>query len=86
MGKGRDKITQRLFDKSGCKMSTDKIVLFLYLLMRDFIPVGTVGTIMKEIDNLTCEYDNPVDFTNGYLAEYAEFCAGELKKKRGDNA
>jgi hypothetical protein len=64
----------RLRAKSGNIKSKDKLVCFLYILMRDYIPCGKVEEIMYEQIS-----DEESVFTNGYLAKYAQDIAERLK-------
>lgn len=53
---------------SGKVNSSNRVTCFLYLLMRDKLPCGTVEAIMEQVEM------NPymeTNFTNGWLAEYA---------------
>lgn len=43
------------------------LVNFLYMLMRDHLPVGTVTKILVDAN-----HDRSMVFSNGYLAEYAQ--------------
>jgi len=63
---------QRTFERSGKVTSDDPLVGFLYLLMRDEVPVGTVARCARELTT-------PMTFTNGWLAEYAKDIAGRLR-------
>jgi len=60
---------------SGAVRINSLLVSFLYELMRDHVPPGTVEQILM---NTT---DPDVTYTNGYLARYAENVAKELLKK-----
>lgn len=33
----------------------DKLTLFLYLLMRDYLPVGKIPTIISEMENILAD-------------------------------
>lgn len=55
--------------------SNDKLVAFLYDLMRDYITCGEVEAIMAVIKEEKFEYE----FCNGYLANYAKDIARRLK-------
>lgn len=73
-----DEIRQHHFDKlrtqSGNINSDDPLVSFLYILMRDYIPVGAVESIL--IDHIIGKECS--EFTNGWLAEYAKYVAEKL--------
>lgn len=50
-----------------------KLESFLYELMRDHIPPGTIQGILADSQEPNVEY------TNGFLAQYARFVAKQLK-------
>lgn len=62
----------RLREASGNVEITSRLVSFLYELMRDHLPPGTVEGIVQ-----TCS-DPSVQYTNGWLARYAEDVAKRL--------
>lgn len=70
-------LTTRLRNDTDYTSSNDPIVSFLYLLMRDHLPLGVVAKILSD----SCINEECV-FTNGYLAEYAKWAAKQL---RGNN-
>lgn len=53
-------------EHTGCVSSTDHTAAFLYILMRDKLPVGEVEEILMEM----CEHEVHL-FTNGWLAKIA---------------
>ena len=55
---------------SGFVNSHDKLVGFLYLLLRDYVPAGDIEEIMKQISKK--ESSETYEFTNGYIASYAK--------------
>lgn len=59
--------------RSGDVQINDKLVSFLYELMRDHLPPGMVEKIVRESEN------PDVTYTNGWLAKYAEDLANRLK-------
>lgn len=63
-----------LRERSGKIDSTDPLVSFLYILMRDHILVGEVEEIMLH----HVDYGNS-QFTNGWLAQYCIDVANRLK-------
>ena len=65
-----------LREVSGGVKSEDPLVSFLYELMRDHLPVGTVETLVDQ--NI---WPNHVIFTNGFLANYAKNLAKILRGK-----
>ena len=71
---------QALYEASGRVESESKLTAFLYLLMRDYVKVGDVGTLLHNLPD--GPFDGPYDFTNGWLAEYAQYVASQLTKKR----
>lgn len=63
-------------DRAGKVDSNDKLVAFLYDLMRDYLPVGEVEKIIREnnVKDITS-----YQFTNGHLANIAKDMAERLK-------
>lgn len=59
--------------RSGSIGINDKLVSFLYELMRDHLPSGVVEKIVRASE------DPDVQYTNGWLAKYAEDLANRLK-------
>lgn len=64
-----------LQERSGEVTSDDPLVSFLYLLMRDYLPVGIAERLVE-----MHSYEETTSFTNGYLADYAKDLATRLKK------
>lgn len=62
-----------LRDKNGNIKINDKLTSFLYDLMRDHLPPGKVQELMQDAQ------EPDVSYTNGYLAQYAEYVAQKLK-------
>lgn len=62
--------------KSGEASTTDPLVAFLYLLMRDHVTSGVVEEIMEDVKQDGERYM----LTNGWLAKHAEFVAERLKE------
>lgn len=62
----------RMREESGHAVSNDKLVMFLYLLARDWCPTGTIDELV--------DYKVPVNgtFTNGWLAQWAQDVANRL--------
>jgi hypothetical protein len=58
--------------------SSDPLVAFLYLLMRDHLPCGRVEDILEDIGPAPFGHE----FTNGFLAQHAEDIAKRLRKVR----
>jgi hypothetical protein len=69
----RNRQNKNLRERSGSVDSEDKLVSFLYELMRDHLPTGTVEEIVRNSDA------DSTQFTNGFLAKYAEDLAKRLK-------
>lgn len=64
-----------LRERSGNVSINSKLVSFLYELMRDHVLPG-------DVERLTLDAMNqPVLYTNGYLAKYAEDIAARLTKR-----
>lgn len=61
-------------DRSGRVVSDDKLVAFLYTLIRDHITPGRLEEIM-----LSCDYSEETLYTNGWLAEYSKDLSERLK-------
>ena len=64
-----------LQERSGEVTSDDPLVSFLYVLMRDYLPVGIAERLVE-----MHSYEETTSFTNGYLADYAKDLATRLKK------
>jgi hypothetical protein len=63
-----------LRERSGSVSSKDKLVAFLYVLMRDHLVPGAVEEIMR-----TVEPNDETHFSNGHLAKYAQDVVERLK-------
>lgn len=64
---------------SGSVESDDKLVAFLYFLLRDKIPAGELEAIMRQVE----DFEPPwlvMSFSNGWLAQYAINLAGRLAR------
>ena len=73
-----DDVVEDLMEKLPHKaMPADPVVSFLYVLLRDHLPAGVVLELVALAKNSTVE----TTFTNGYLADYAVWCAEQLEKK-----
>lgn len=59
--------------RSGSVDVHGRLVAFLYTLMRDEVPPGTVERIVRDSRDPDCQY------TNGWLAKYAEDLANRLQ-------
>jgi len=62
--------------RSGSVNSTDPLVEFLYALMRDHLSAGKVERIMEE---QVVGTGTSSEYTNGYLAMYAQDVAARLR-------
>lgn len=71
--KERGRQMKELRKASGGVKDNTRLVSFLYDLMRDHLPAGTVQRLVMDAQEL------PVEFTNGYLAKYAKYLAKRLK-------
>ena len=58
-----------------CIIEKDKLTSFLYDLLRDHLPAGVVE---KLVQNALAE-NGSVEYTNGYLAQYAQNLANRLR-------
>jgi len=63
----------KLRESSGNIKINSKLVSFLYELMRDHLPPGKVEEIVRASN------EPDVSYTNGWLAQYAEYLANRLK-------
>lgn len=63
-----------LRERSGAIESKDQLVAFLYDLMRDHLPIGTVETLVRGQKGY-----KSFTFTNGWLAKIAEDMANRLR-------
>lgn len=62
-------------ERSGKVMIENKLVSFLYTLMRDYLPVADVETLVQN------SHSEPTLYTNGWLARYAEDLANRIENK-----
>lgn len=65
---------KRIRKKSGNIDYNNKLIAFLYILMRDDITPGRIENIM--INHI---FDAKSEYSNGWLAKYAEDIAERLK-------
>lgn len=70
---------KELAARSGNVASKDSLVSFLYILMRDHLPIGTIEAIMLQHIQYG-QHDS--QFTNGWLANYAKDIADRLNEHR----
>ena len=62
----------RMRIRTGCVTDDSRVVSFLYDLLRDHLPAGTVEALVQ------AAMQTPVTFTNGHLARYAQDVAARL--------
>lgn len=75
------KADEGLRSRSGFVDSTDPLVSFLYILMRDHVPAGVV----EEITRNHCEKDlSDANFCNGFIANYAKDVARRLQNAQSN--
>ena len=72
---GIKRSNEEICKSSGTVQSSDPLVSFLYLLIRDELSAGKVEAMITEIVNQSF----PATFTNGWLAQYAINLADSLK-------
>lgn len=81
----KDKNVSRMRKASGEVNSTEMIVGFLYLLMRDSVTPGKIEQIMLELSNAH-DYNKSeyfvTQYTNGWLATYAKDIAKRLMSNK----
>lgn len=70
---------KKMFDATGNVGYNDQLTSFLYELMRDHLPAGTVARIV-----MNCPCYTPTHFCNGHLAKFAHYLANELTEKLPD--
>ena len=57
--------------------ASDWLTSFLYEVMRDVAPVGSIETVVRNLERESCDGDNI--YTNGWLAHYAHNLAERLR-------
>lgn len=67
----------RMREASGEVDSNDPVALFLYLLARDHLPIGNLEILIEEV----LEVKTPHQYTNGWLAKWAQDASERLKGK-----
>lgn len=67
--------TNPLFERSGRVAGHNRLVSFLYLLIRDKLPAGTVEEVVRELNHPGEE----ARYSNGWLATYAEDIAKRIQ-------
>lgn len=68
-----EKLNKKIREASNSFQSIDKLTHFLYLLMRDELSTGKVEEMVRESTN------GSITYTNGWLAQYANYLSNELK-------
>ena len=68
---------KEIFEASGRYCSTDPLVGFLYILMRDGCPTAAVEEALRQMTT------DETDYTNGWLAQYAENVKRRLMQRAG---
>ena len=63
-------------ERSGNFISSDSLVAFLYFLLRDHLSAGVIEDIMK---NHIRDKNFAGDYSNGWIAQYAQDIASRLK-------
>jgi hypothetical protein len=71
---------KRLRELSGSFQSNDALTCFLYLLARDHLPTGVIEQLLMDA---TSAASDSVLYTNGYLAQYADYVAKQLSAPIG---
>ena len=71
---------ERMRERSGEVTISSPLVCFLYLLLRQGMPAGAVEELVMEAE---VAGNAEVDYTNGWLAKYADDLAKRLAPKRG---
>lgn len=70
----QDKEIERMREASGGVSSSDNLVKFLYLLLRDGLPAGKVEHLVD-----LARFDGAGRFTNGWAARHAMDIAERLR-------
>lgn len=68
---------EELREKSGKWNTNSKLANFLYLLMRDELSCGTVEKLVRQAEK---GENHVIQFTNGYLGQYASLLNKRLKE------
>lgn len=73
-------------EHSGSVNSRDPLVSFLYQILRDHLPAGTVEDIMQQhVFPPQFEEGSVTEFCNGYIARYAQDVANRLKPELNED-
>ena len=65
-----------LKEQSGNLTTHDRLVTFLYMLMRDYITPGDIQSILF---NDIIDQPKEMELSNGWIGKYAEYVASKLK-------
>lgn len=69
-------------EESGNVTSDDPMVTLLYILARDFLPIGIIDKFIEE-QVLTLKHGDKALFTNGWLANWAKYTSKRLQSDEG---
>lgn len=61
--------------ESGDVTSSDPLVTFIYLMVRDNLPSGAVEKLVEDVK----DHVQPVEYSNGWIASYAKSVADRLR-------
>lgn len=86
MTEEHDSYTDKVFDKQNLRIReasgrvniNSKLVAFLYLLGRDGLPLGVIEELFRKNINKDGEFDPDSQYSNGWLARWAEDLAERL--------
>ncbi len=68
-----NKLNNKIRESSGKVNCANRLIHFLYLLMRDELSAGKVEQLVRESTN------DSILYTNGWLAQYAGYLSAELR-------
>ncbi len=71
----REPQDQALFESSGEVQTSDPLVVFFYLLLRDELSSGRLERLYRE----AVDAEGPTSLTNGWVAQYAKDVARRLR-------
>ena len=81
--KQTDQNVKRMREASGEFDANDILITFFYLLIRDVVTPGTISKYMLMASNANSEDESDAtQFTNGWLAMYAEYVVDYLLENR----
>lgn len=69
-----------LRDKSGSVDSDDPFVSLFYSLLREHVAPGVLEKLVREIEDQVAANKPTTEYTNGWLARYAENLAIRLRR------